>query len=264
MRRLMYLLSLLLVMLCVIPAQADSELYTNPDTGYSVYISDQADLLTDEEESQLVQQMKPCTEYGYAVFATNDRPISSASYEAEEIYRKYAGTESGTLFLIDMYTRNLYIFSDGENYRTITHSYAESVTDNVYRMAAREEYYDCAAGVFSQVHTLLEGGKIARPMKIITNILLSAVIAVILNYLLADFSRRKKYAGTEAAVAAISTFAAASVLNQARSGSKRVYDPPSSDSSSGSSGSSSGSHSSGGGSSSSGSSSSGGGGGHRF
>ncbi|MBE6122083.1 MAG: TPM domain-containing protein [Erysipelotrichaceae bacterium] len=262
MRKLITLLAVLVCMFLPSAVYAESELFTDPDTGYSVYISDQADLLTDGEEQMLAEQMKQCTQYGHAVFATNSSPVSSASSEAERLYRIYAGYESGTLFLIDMHTRNLYIFSDGENYRTITRSYAESVTDNVYRMAGREEYYECASEVFSQVYTLLEGGRIARPMKVITNILLSAVIAVILNYMLADFSRRKKYANEAAAAAAISTFAAAQVLGRSKAGTRRVYDPPASDdSSSGSSGSS---HSSGGGSSSSGGSSSGGGGGHRF
>ena len=57
------------VFVLVLPVFAEEgALYTNPDTGYSVYIRDDADLLSDEEEAKLAEDMKPVTEFGNAVF----------------------------------------------------------------------------------------------------------------------------------------------------------------------------------------------------
>ena len=42
--------------------------YTNSDTGYKIIIEDDADLLTDDEESKLVTAMKPITKYGNAYY----------------------------------------------------------------------------------------------------------------------------------------------------------------------------------------------------
>ena len=190
---------------------ADSAVYTNPETGYEVYINDEADLLTDTEEQQLLEKMKPITEYGGVAFVSNDEYTSSSSDLAESMFRQYFGRHSGSVFLIDMYKRNLYIFSDGEIYRTITKSYANTITDNVYTHASYKDYYTCAAKAFEQMNVLLEGGKIARPMKVITNILLAIIISILLNYALVIFTRRRRVDASDVAVAAITTFAAASV-----------------------------------------------------
>ena len=59
---------LLAVIMCAIllplfsvPAHADEFgfEYTNPETGYVIYIADEEDLLTDSEEVQLIEDMKP-------------------------------------------------------------------------------------------------------------------------------------------------------------------------------------------------------------
>ena len=68
--------SLMLLMLTVslfaLPARADGSffVYTNPQTGYSIYIEDGEDLLTDSEETALIEDMKPITEFGNAGFVS--------------------------------------------------------------------------------------------------------------------------------------------------------------------------------------------------
>ena len=205
-------LFLCLLMICMIQkVYADSAVYTNPDTGYSVYFNDAADLLTETEEKNLIEKMKPVTAYGGVAFVSNEEYTSSSSDLAESMFRQYFGTDSGTVFLIDMYKRNLYIVSDGEVYRSITKSYANTITDNVYTYASEGDYYTCTSHAFDQMNILLEGGKIARPMKIITNILLAIIISILLNYALVIFTRRRRVDKSDAAVAAITTFAATNV-----------------------------------------------------
>lgn len=253
------------VFLPVLSVSAESgALYTDPDTGYSVYIQDDADLLSDEEEAKLVEDMKPVTEFGNAIFVSNTESNNSTPQLARDYYRTYSGTDSGTLFMVDMYNRYIYIFSDGEIYKTVTRSYADTITDNTYAKASKGLYYECASEAFGQIHTLLEGGKIARPMKVITNILMAVCIAVILNYQLVMISRRKKYVSEKAAAEAITSFAAIAAVTPKFLKVTKQYIPPASSSGGGSS---SGGYSGGGGGGggySGGSSSSGGGGGHKF
>ena len=158
-------------------------LYTNEDNGYEVYIEDDAELLTDNEEEKLLEVMKDITKYGGVALKTIDEnPTYSTSGFAESFYREKFGTSSGVVFLIDMEERYIWIFSDGKIYKTVTNSYADIITDNVYEYASDEEYYKCCEKGFSQILSLLEGRKIAQPMKYISNILLAALIALIINY----------------------------------------------------------------------------------
>ena len=138
--------------------------YYNPDTGFVVVINDEADLLTDSEQSSLRKIMTEITEYGNVAVATiNYNPYSSTEEYIRYYYGKNFGTESGTVFVIDMYYRNIWIYSDGAIYKTITKSYANTITDNVYTYASDEEYYVCCAEALEQILTLLVM-KIAQPM----------------------------------------------------------------------------------------------------
>ncbi|MBQ9211776.1 MAG: TPM domain-containing protein [Clostridia bacterium] len=147
------------------------------------YLQDDAELLTPEEEAALYDEMLPLCEYGTPLFWTT---YESGNYEtlAERFYHQRLGQgESGTLFVINMQARQLTIFSDGAIYRTITNGEAETITDNVFRLAGRGEYYACASSVYAQIYQLLNGEKIARPMKWTSNALLALVLALLAVYL---------------------------------------------------------------------------------
>ncbi|MBO7703886.1 MAG: TPM domain-containing protein [Solobacterium sp.] len=265
MKRLSVLFVILALFLPFVTVQAE----TNKD-GYSIVIDDGADLLTENEEKLLKVEMVPITEYGNCVFvsayASEDTPLY-ARHRYEELF----GDESGTLFVIDMNHRNIWIFSKGSVYSVITKAYANTITDNVYRYASKGDYYNCAANVYRQEYTLLRGGKIATPMKHITNILISVIAALLINFLILLISRRKAKPSEAEIVKAV----AASSLIASAAGSKvlktkKIHRPePRTFSDSGSSGSSWSGGSGGGGGFSGGGSfggggSSGGGGGHSF
>lgn len=230
------------------------EAFTNPDTSYRVIVQDDADLLTNEEEKDLIDVMEPITEYGNVAFVTTDYNYSSADSYAKSTYRDMFGTKSGTLFLIDIDNRMIYIFSDGKIYRTITKSYANTITDNVYRYASNKDYYTCAAKAFEQINTLLKGGFILQPMKYISNALLAIILAVMFNYFRILFCHGKAKPTTKQIVDKMNHHVSFDNISNRLLKTERVYHPRSS-----------GGGSSGGGSSSGGGgSSSGGGGGHSF
>lgn len=235
-------------------AASSNVVYTNPATGYEVYIDDRADLLNNSEEARLLESMKPVTEFGGAAFATTASNRGTAREYAEDLYLACFGHESGTLFLIDMSSRYLYIASDGFVYSVINTGRALTITDNVYSYARGGDYLACAEAVFGQINTLLIGGKIAQPMKYASNILLALILSLLLNYLIVRLQAANFKPSEEDILGAVRISFSMSSPGAVMTHTTRVYDPPAS------SGSDGGGRDSGGG----GGGFSGGGGGHSF
>ena len=265
-KQILLFFSLLFFVLSLRNVLAEEIVYTNPQTGYEAVVDDRKDLLAEAQEKVLLQQMRELTEYGNCMFVTCSDERDPSEH-AKQIYRQRYGQESGTILIIDMHHRIIYIRNEGEVSRIITNAYSNAITDNSYTYASAGNYYECASSIFSQEKTLLEGGKIAQPMKYITNFLLSVLTALLIHFVILTVSRYAtdpdpvRKSETIAAAAGVSVGILASELIE----SKSYHITPESDFTSysgGSSGSSGSSYSS----SSSGSSgsSSGSGGGHRF
>ena len=157
--------------------------YVNEETNYSLVLEDNANLLSIEEREKLFEEMKPLTKYGHIGFVSTDNNMYSVDSFADNYYHSNFGTESGTIFVIDMSNRKIYIFSDGSNYRTVTKSKAYSITDNTYTYATRGDYYGCASLSFKQILTILDGGKIAEPMRYTSNIFIALTLAFFFCFL---------------------------------------------------------------------------------
>ena len=191
------MLSIMVIGLISLPARADGSffVYTNPQTGYSIYIDDGEELLTDSEKSALIEDMKPVTEFGNAGFITCENNDQSTSSYSSQRYAALFGTESGSLLVIDMGMREFYIKNNGEISKVITNAYSNTISDNIYRYAARGEYYKCASTCFEQIYTLLSGGRIAQPMRYISAALLALILGLLINYLLVRALSAPKKAG---------------------------------------------------------------------
>ena len=259
----------LLLPVCQVSA---SELYTNTETDYVVIIEDDADLLTADEENNLIPIMQGITAYGNVALKTiNDNPYDTNTY-AYNYYEDTFGSTSGTILLIDMDNREICIHSSGYNYQIITDDYGNTITDNIYRYASNGDYFSCCSKAFEQVLTLLQGSRIAQPMKYICNALLSIIAALLITYLIVRYystknrvSKNAKFIGVEnhfllknPSANKTKTSKVYSPVNENNHGSSRHY---SGGGHSGGSHYSGGSHSSGG---HSGGGHSGGGGSHRF
>ena len=180
----------------ILPCMADE--YYNDDTGYYMIIEDEADLLSSDEEDMLFGIMEELTEYGHIALITVDyNPYHDTETYCNVLYDDYFGHESGTLFMIDMYQRYIYLLNDGYNKRVITNAYSLTITDNVYQYASDEDYFTCAYEAFDQVSTLLHGGRISQPMKYICNALLSLIIGFIITYVIVKIVHKNKVAHQE-------------------------------------------------------------------
>ena len=154
----------------------------NEETGYEAVIMDGADLLSDAEENQLMERMMQVTEYGNAYFVTTANPNPSTSKTAESIYRPLHGGTPGGLYIIDMANRELYLYIDDSGYmgKTLTVAYCNTIADNTYTFAKNKQYFRCADETFNQMYIILDGGRIAQPMKHISNVLASLVLALLI------------------------------------------------------------------------------------
>ena len=84
---------------------------TNTNTGYKALIEDDAELLSETEVEILLDEMMPLTEYGNIVFKSISSNSQSTEQYARSYYHNKFNTTSGTVFLIDMFNRIIYIFS---------------------------------------------------------------------------------------------------------------------------------------------------------
>lgn len=174
------------------------EVFRNEETGYRVILEDDAELLTEEEENHLISIMKDITGYGNVALKTILDNDTTTEQFISNYYREQFGSDSGTVFLIDMDERNIQIHSNGAIYKTITKSYANTITDNIYTYATKAEYYNCCYKAFEQEVALLQGQKIAQPMKYLNNAFFAIILALPLNYFLVKiFSSTKKPSDSE-------------------------------------------------------------------
>jgi hypothetical protein len=160
--------------------------YTNETTGYSAYIFDEADILTTDEEDDLLEVMKPITEHSDIIF-------DSTEYDEYDDYEEYArqfmysvsgkGNDT-TVFVVNLADRKLTVWSDGNALNTISNDYGTTITDNVYKYAHNKEYYKCAAEVYNEINSLWNGQKIKTPMKIICNVLIAIVLSLMFNVIM--------------------------------------------------------------------------------
>ena len=183
----------------VLEAHAQDSLfvYTNPDTNYVIYMNDDCGLLSDEEESRLINEMIPLTQYGNVGFLSCENHSESTSQYSARAYSSLFGTESGTLLVIDMGQRMLYIKCNGAISQIVSNAYSNTITDNIYRYASDADYYTCASKAYSQIYTLLEGGKIAQPMRYISAALLALILGLTVNYLLLRSVTKPRMADSE-------------------------------------------------------------------
>lgn len=221
---------------------------------YKVIIEDDANLLSEDEKTKLMDDMLPLTEYGHAIFKSIDKNEYNSTYEyGKNYYYNNFKNENGTLLLIDMDLRYVYIISGGDNYKVVTSAKSEIITDNVYRYLSNQDYYTGASQAFHQINQLLQGYKIAEPMRYASNVVISLVLAFLINFFIIMVTCSPKKSKKNSEVMGLEMALAVNSFQAVSDGTHRVYSPVS-ESSGGSSG---GGHSGGGGFS-------GGGGGHRF
>ena len=180
-RHLVFLLILALLIPCA--AGAETQRQQNETTGYAAVIDDSASLLDPAEYDGVMSAMKPITEYCNAGFYTYAGGSKDYVLNKAKAWGNSAFSGDYTMFIIDMSTRQLAVYSSEQILKTITQAKSYTITDNVYTYASRGNYAACAESAFNQILKVLKGETVSGPMRYISNALLALLAAILLAYL---------------------------------------------------------------------------------
>jgi uncharacterized protein len=182
------LLAALLTSLLTPALAADEKSFRKVSSGYEAVVSDGAGLLTDREISSVQSSMYPITEYANVGFVTYD----ASGTDGRSVLTKakiwgdarFGSASPYTVFMIDLRTRRLGIYSSKAVYSLLSTAKANTITDNVYTYATRGEYAECAKEAFREMLQVMEGRAVNESMKIISNVFLALICAILLTYML--------------------------------------------------------------------------------
>ena len=128
-------------------------------------VFDGAGLFTSEESEELQREAEEISrEYdmNILVVTTVDAEGKNARDYADDYYMNHGyydnGAKGGTLYLIDMDNREIYMCNTGDMSRFITDVRREDVLDAGYEQVANGEYHDCIANMMSETVHWLERG----------------------------------------------------------------------------------------------------------
>jgi len=255
----LFLLALIVALLSFSPfkvkAEAYNNTYTNSETGYEAWVYDEAGLFSSSESDALLKKAYEITQHSdiYVITASSNSygDSETATYNlCDEYYLYYCKNNSCVILMIDMATRYVYIYRNGSAKENLTESKCYSITDNVYTYLSDKEYYDGAYEALGQIFTVLEGKRIAEPMKNISNFFIALVVGFVITYLIAIHKSKTSNPGDAEMLKYAAIRFAANNPNDVVTGTTKTYCPRSSGS--GGRGGGGGGHSGGGG------------GGHRF
>lgn len=212
-----------------------TEIEDNVISKYQIIIEDDANILTDSEETELKTIMADLVEFGNVVFKTTstvNNSSSSLKYIQNYYYSRF-NNESGVAFYIDMNQRQLCACATGGLDDIITNGKCDTIMDNVYTYASKGNYYMCASETFTEMNRLLNGQRIAESMKYICNAIVSVMLSLFASYTLFVMISGSKKASQKELIDECEVALKHGPIDVKKTGSHRVYSPQSSGSSSG-------------------------------
>ena len=196
-RMLWMLLALLIALLPWAFASGEQVSETNEETGYFLVIEDNGGLIDAAEIAGVQDSMRPILEYanaGFLTYGASGDSTNSATKAQKWGDRTFGSGTRFTVFIIDMNTRHLDIYASRPLSGILTAAEENTISDNVYRYASREDYAGCARETFRQIASVLQGEKLRTPMKYASNALLALIMAVLAAFLLISGWIRKEQA----------------------------------------------------------------------
>ena len=177
------ILAFLLILLLLVPVLAAAETRTNETTGFIAVLDDSGSLLDTAEYDGVWEAMMPVTEYCNVGFYTCSGSDKTYVMDKAKAWANANFKGTCTMFIIDMATRQLAVWSSTDVQKTLTQSKGYTITDNVYKYASRGDYAGCAESAFNQMYKVLKGVNVKGPMRVISNALLALLAAILLAYL---------------------------------------------------------------------------------
>ena len=162
-------------------------IYKNEKSGFTAVVVDDADLLTSEEERELVEQMYALTEYANIAVYTVDTASSKADYERarEKRVELFGQNADAALFMIDMSSRRIVIQRRGNMERFFNNSRANNITNNVASYAKKGDYFQTCMVAMKQMLDVIEARSVPQPMKYLSNGVLALMLGCLTAFVVA-------------------------------------------------------------------------------
>lgn len=162
--------------------------------GHRIIYYDKAQIVDASGKADVIEAMKAISADSNVIFYTTDRNEAGETADVcANVCASYFGSKKTApvvMFTIDMYHREIYMYCTGPVRKIIRSRDALAITDNIYKLASKEQYAQCAVQAFNQAHLRINGLSIKRPMQIATNALLAVMLGFLTNYIFLLVSRK--------------------------------------------------------------------------
>lgn len=170
--------------------------------GHRIIYYDKAQIVEASGKADVIEAMKAISADSNVIFYTTDRNEADETADVcANVCASYFGSKKTApvvMFTIDMYHREIYMYCTGAVHKIIRSRDALAITDNIYKLASKEQYAQCAVQAFNQAQRRINGLSIKRPMQIVTNALLAVMIGFLTNYIFLLVSRKANGAHKDA------------------------------------------------------------------
>ena len=166
-----------------------SDILATPCVDYVEKVYDYADLLTDEEETNLYNEIQDYIEktgYDLPIVTINDNPKHSAMTFADDFYdyNEFGKntTRDGVLLLIDMDTREVYISTTGYAIKMYDDERIERIIDAGYGYLKNQDYYNCFSAMIKSLISYYDTGYPVSNQNMEINEIGKPIIIKYMNY----------------------------------------------------------------------------------
>ena len=201
------LVSGLSIVLTAFPMKADA-------AADNVRVYDDAELLTDAEETQIEEYLQSLDDsINYLAVTSDSYDYGYSTDSTLEYYytSNFTSSSNGVAFIIDMARREVYISGYGNVQKKLKNADALDITDNIYTYASAGDYQSCILKAFEQADLLINKGFIYRPMRFIVSLLISVILGFLAVFYFAMIKRRRDLSAADGAAFAL--LAAGSITN---------------------------------------------------
>ncbi len=142
----------------------------NPDTGNTAIIIDDADIISDNREENLLDELIPVTDYSNVLLYTLNDDLGMSTQELAEDFISSVHEESDSVvgLFINMSKNDLYLYLSGDIREKISDTKIQTIVDSSLEPAGNGDFYGCVKTAFNQISALLSEGSVSAPYEPLT------------------------------------------------------------------------------------------------
>lgn len=144
--------------------------HINPDTDNTAIIIDDADIISDDKEENLLDELIPVTNYSNVLLYTMNDDFGMSTQELAEDFIGSVHEESDSVvgLFINMSKNDLYILTSGDIKEKINADKVQGIVDSILETAGSGDFYGCVKSAFNQISSLLSDASVSAPYEPLT------------------------------------------------------------------------------------------------